>query len=77
MRLKNVTIRSFGALGSMAQLFCDFSLESDKLLVLKWYKDEQEFFRYNPTTDPRIVIFNTTGINVHVSFNLNVDVRKT
>ena len=67
VRLKNVTIPHYGVKDGSVQLFCDFVLESDSLLVLKWYKDEQEFFRYNPSTLPSIMTFNTSGVTVDVS----------
>ena len=49
------------------ELDCEFDLESDKLLVLKWYKDGHEFFRYTPTAKPPIMTFPFDGVYVDVS----------
>ncbi|KAK6635257.1 hypothetical protein RUM44_000508 [Polyplax serrata] len=47
-----------------AVLVCQFDLEGDKFLSLKWYKEELEFFRYMPDFVPRIQTFKVDGINV-------------
>jgi len=52
------------------KLSCEFDLETDTLLVLKWYKDADEFFRVSPQTSPQKLIFPVDGINIDVSLNL-------
>jgi hypothetical protein len=36
--------------GESSSLRCDYDLEGDSLYSIKWYKDNQEFYRYNPHT---------------------------
>jgi hypothetical protein len=36
--------------GESSSLRCDYDLEGDSLYSIKWYKDNQEFYRYNPQT---------------------------
>jgi hypothetical protein len=36
--------------GESSSLRCDYDLEGDSLYSIKWYKDNQEFYRYKPET---------------------------
>jgi len=72
LKLENVTIPQYGVKDGSASLLCDFQLESDTLLVLKWYKDGHEFFRYSPQTVPPILTFPVEGVYVNVSRTLSL-----
>jgi hypothetical protein len=48
-------------------LGCEYDLEGRKLYSVKWYKDENEFFRYMPYYEPQIQAFHTPGITLDVS----------
>lgn len=61
--MRNASIPYYGVKGGSAQLMCDFDIESDKLLNLKWYKDEAEFFRY---AFNQMQIFPVEGVSVDV-----------
>lgn len=50
-----------------ATLKCDFDMEGDMLYSLKWYKDEQEFYRFVPNDKPKLQIFPVKGVTVQVS----------
>ena len=65
--LKNVSIPHYGVKDGTISLLCDFDIESDVLLDLKWYKNEEEFFRYIPTAKPNILTFSVEGVSVDVS----------
>ena len=43
-------------------------MEGDSLYSVKWYRNEQEFFRYVPNDRPKLQIFPQRGIRVEVSF---------
>ena len=44
--------------GQNASLLCRYNLEEDeKLFSLKWYKDDEEFYRYSPPADAEPVDF--------------------
>ncbi|XP_069358699.1 uncharacterized protein [Maniola hyperantus] len=47
-----------------AELSCHFQMDDQKLHSVKWYRDMNEIFRYNPSQKPSIRLFNITGIMV-------------
>ena len=61
--MRNASIPHYGVKDGTVQLTCDFDIESDKLLNLKWYKDEAEFFRY---ASNQVQVFPVEGVNVDV-----------
>ena len=42
-------------------------MEGDTLYSVKWYRNEQEFFRYVPNDRPKLQIFPQAGIRVEVT----------
>ena len=58
-------------LGQSASLVCNYDLEMSKLYSVKWYKDGKEFFRFMPSMDNKIEVFNVRGVNVDVSINIS------
>ncbi|CAG9854173.1 unnamed protein product [Phyllotreta striolata] len=46
------------------ELDCRFDMGTEELYAVKWYKDEQEFFRYMPGQDPSIMYFPVIGVSV-------------
>jgi len=73
IKLDKVWIPEYGVKDGSVTLGCDFSLEDDTLLVLKWYKDGHEFFRYSPQQPHplaslnSILTFPIDGVYVDVS----------
>ena len=54
--------------GHQAVLKCNYDLEGDSLYSVKWYFNQKEFYRYIPTDNPKVTIFNHhTGVRVNVS----------
>ncbi|XP_063825038.1 uncharacterized protein LOC135074611 [Ostrinia nubilalis] len=47
-----------------AVLSCHFQMDGQKLHSVKWYRDMNEIFRYNPSQKPPIRLYNVTGIMV-------------
>ncbi|CAG0891697.1 unnamed protein product [Darwinula stevensoni] len=54
--------------GENAELICDYILERGvDLYSVKWYKDEEEFFRYEPWANPSTKNFPREGVKVDLS----------
>jgi hypothetical protein len=66
LKLETVSIPQYGMRDGSVTLGCYFDLEKDTLLVLKWYKDGHEFFRYSIQTAPPILTFPVQGVLVEV-----------
>jgi len=54
----------YAELGGDLSLVCNYELEGDELYSIKWYRDEQEFYRYQPSDNPPIRIFSMQGLKV-------------
>lgn len=68
--LKNVTlVISPPAVqrGKNVSLFCHYDLEGQPLYAVKWYRGQFEFYRFNPSEEPKRKIFAFAGIKVDVS----------
>ncbi|GFQ69280.1 uncharacterized protein TNCT_377041 [Trichonephila clavata] len=46
---------------------CSYDLGSEELYVVKWYKDDIEFYRYEPKDDNQFVYFPQPGIDIDLS----------
>lgn len=57
--------------GDTAKLVCDYDLEEDALYSIKWYRGDDEFYRYVPKESPPSRVFPLPGINVDVSISHN------
>ena len=56
--------------GHQAILKCNYDLEGDSLYSVKWYFNQKEFYRYIPTDNPKVTIFNHhEGVRVNVSYS--------
>lgn len=59
--------------GSSVELRCEWRLlGGNGLHSVKWYKDDHEFFRYVPASNPKTLIFPQSGVNVEVRLFLYV-----
>lgn len=69
MALRNVRIVLSEAVraGSDALLRCDYDLEREALYSIKWYRGDEEFYRYVPKEEPPARVFPVSGITVDVS----------
>lgn len=47
-----------------AELSCHFKMNEQKLHSVKWYRDVNEIFRYNPQHEPAIRLFNISEVMV-------------
>lgn len=53
--------------GQVAILECDYELDNDGLYSVKWYRDNEEFYRYMPKFDPPKHAYKLDGVKVDVS----------
>lgn len=54
----------FAETGTDLSLECNYVLGEDNLHSIKWYRDDNEFYRYQPSEDPPIRIFPLRGLIV-------------
>ncbi|CAL8097301.1 unnamed protein product [Orchesella dallaii] len=64
IKLESVFIPQYAVKDATVTLRCDFDVESDKLMSLKWYKDDHEFFRYSMHHGIRMQTFSVEGVIV-------------
>ncbi|KAK8775879.1 hypothetical protein V5799_030777 [Amblyomma americanum] len=67
LRMVEVNVPSWPTRGSTVKLECLYDLENDPLYSVKWYKDQQEFFRFLPRDRPAKRVFKVKGLTVNVS----------
>lgn len=67
LKIIRVTVPSYRVRGQTTILECEFNLEDDKLYSVKWYRDNEEFYRFLPKYDPPKQAFKLEGIKVDVS----------
>uniref|UniRef100_A0A023G616 Putative neural cell adhesion molecule l1 n=1 Tax=Amblyomma triste TaxID=251400 RepID=A0A023G616_AMBTT len=65
LRMIEVSVPSRPTRGSTVKLECIYDLEGDALYSVKWYKDQQEFFRFVPMDRPTKRIFRVKGLTVN------------
>ncbi|KAJ8945760.1 hypothetical protein NQ318_022858 [Aromia moschata] len=51
-------------LGDSVTLACDYDLESVALYTIKWYRYDEEFYRYVPKESPPSKVFAMAHLNV-------------
>lgn len=53
--------------GSTVTLACDYDLEQAALYTIKWYRGDEEFYRFVPKESPPSRVFPMPAVNVDVS----------
>ncbi|KAK8734788.1 hypothetical protein OTU49_005649, partial [Cherax quadricarinatus] len=69
----SVKVPSHQVTGESVELECNFDQEGDVLYSVKWYRGQNEFFRYIPADTPKMQIFDLPGITVDTALS---DARK-
>ncbi|XP_011565392.3 uncharacterized protein LOC105395150 isoform X1 [Plutella xylostella] len=64
LRIVKVTVPAYRVRGQTTQLECDYQLEGDILYSVKWYRDNEEFYRFMPKFDPPKHAYKIDGIKV-------------
>lgn len=67
LKLIELAVPKHANLGDAARLGCSFDLDSAGLYSVKWYKDENEFFRFMPDNTPQTQVFPLAGITLDES----------
>jgi len=64
--LRMLSVKAPGAAlpGHSVQLECIYSMDEDSLYAVKWYRGDDEFYRYVPAEEPPATVFSLDGINV-------------
>jgi len=64
LKITEMEVPTHKLVGDSVKLICRFHMEGDSLYSVKWYRNEQEFFRYVPNDRPKLQIFPQRGIRV-------------
>ncbi|VVD00140.1 unnamed protein product [Leptidea sinapis] len=67
LRIVRVSVPSYRVRGQQAQFECDYELGGDRLYSVKWYRDNEEFYRYMPKYDPPQHAYKIDGVKVDLS----------
>lgn len=68
LKMIEVIVPGYKIRGENALLECRFDLEKDLLYSVKWYRNNEEFYRFMPRQSPAQHSFSVEGIKVDVSF---------
>lgn len=72
LRMIQVKVPPYKLKGETAVLECLYELEGyEKLYTVKWYRENEEFYRYVPKYDPPQISYRVEGIRVDVSVRTN------
>uniref|UniRef100_T1K077 Ig-like domain-containing protein n=1 Tax=Tetranychus urticae TaxID=32264 RepID=T1K077_TETUR len=58
--------------GSDARIICSYDLEGYPLYTLKWYRNEEEFFRYEPKAKEPYMYLPVKGIKINRSNSTHI-----
>lgn len=67
LKLLELSVPTHKLVGEEVKLVCKFDMEGDTLYSVKWYRNEQEFYRFVPNDRPKLQIFPQKGIRVERS----------
>lgn len=67
IKLLRIVVPPYRLRGDQAILECHYELEGDSLYAVKWYKENEEFFRYVPKSKPPLFSYKLEGVKVDVS----------
>ncbi|GFR09964.1 uncharacterized protein TNCT_159381 [Trichonephila clavata] len=67
VRVTELKVPSTAIFGESVTLICSYDLGSEELYVVKWYKDDLEFYRYEPKDDNQSVYFPQPGIDIDLA----------
>ncbi|XP_059058631.1 uncharacterized protein LOC131852056 isoform X1 [Achroia grisella] len=64
LRVVSITVPKYKQRGEPATLTCDYDLEGGRLYSVKWYRDNEEFYRYMPRLRPPQHAHRLDGVKV-------------
>lgn len=72
--MTDVLIPTMAIVGDSVWLNCSYDLEDNQLYSIKWYKDQEEIYRFLPTADTPKTKYEASGLNLQVSRCIWMDV---
>lgn len=67
LRVVGISVPTLKQRGESVTFTCDYDLEGGKLYSVKWYRDNEEFYRYMPRLRPPQHAHKLDGVKVDVS----------
>ena len=68
IQITEFKVPTFVKIGDPVEMRCEFNLSKGEVIyTIKWYKEEIEFFRYEPGQMPKTKYFPVPGVNLDVS----------
>lgn len=67
LRAMQIRVPEAARAGSTVTLACDYDLEQAALYTIKWYRGDEEFYRFVPKESPPSRVFPMPAVNVDVS----------
>ncbi|XP_045137532.1 uncharacterized protein LOC123519905 isoform X2 [Portunus trituberculatus] len=64
IRITKVKVPAAVEIGGAAELDCEWEREGDTMYSIKWYQGSTEFYRYTPSAQKQIQIFEPTTLDV-------------
>ncbi|KAG8193663.1 hypothetical protein JTE90_024026 [Oedothorax gibbosus] len=74
LRLKHLRIPPSNPSGRDAVLTCEYDLENEVLYSVKWFHNDQEFYRFAPREEPDTMFFPSNGIKIDLRYTNNTSV---
>ncbi|KAG5894769.1 hypothetical protein JTB14_005205 [Gonioctena quinquepunctata] len=62
-----VNIPQYRVPGETAMLQCDYDLGNDTLYAVKWYKDNEEFYKFVPKARPQASWYQVEGVHIDMT----------
>jgi len=69
IQLDHVHVPLHPQVNQSVSLMCEYNLHGEPLYSIKWYKDQQEFYRYLPKESPPSLSFSVPGTTVDVTLS--------
>ena len=69
IQITKLSVPPYVSRGDQVEMRCQYALASYELYSIKWYKDDDEFFRFIPSEIPSKYELKVSGVKVNVSTN--------
>ncbi|KAI1284978.1 hypothetical protein HDE_12449 [Halotydeus destructor] len=69
LRLTNIHVPHKTSVGYTYWLNCSYDLERNQLYSIKWYKDDDEIYRFLPSSNPSKAKYDVLGLNIDLELN--------
>ncbi|KAK8372445.1 hypothetical protein O3P69_019808, partial [Scylla paramamosain] len=67
IRITRVKVPTTVEIGGAASLECEWEREGDTMYSIKWYQGSTEFYRYTPSSQKQVQIFEPTTLDVDLT----------